>query len=41
MELGTLGAIYGGATGLAPQDVPQWTVALGAPAMRGQEVMLR
>ncbi|HEY5852488.1 MAG TPA: MCE family protein [Aldersonia sp.] len=41
MELGTLGAIYGGATGLAPQDVPQWTVALGAPTMRGQEVSLQ
>ena len=41
MELGTLGAIYGGATGLAPQDLPQWTVALGAPAMRGQEVSVR
>lgn len=41
MERESLSAVYGGATGLAPQDIPAWTTAIGAPALRGQEVSVR
>jgi phospholipid/cholesterol/gamma-HCH transport system substrate-binding protein len=41
LERASLGAVYGAATGLAPQDIPAWTTAIGAPALRGKEVSVR
>ncbi|NMN97890.1 MCE family protein [Antrihabitans stalactiti] len=37
----TLSMVYGAATGIAPQDIPQWTLLFGAPALRGSEVRMK
>jgi phospholipid/cholesterol/gamma-HCH transport system substrate-binding protein len=37
-ERDTLAVIYGQASGVAPETVPSWAAALGAPALRGVEV---
>lgn len=37
----TLGAIYGAAHGVSPDQVPDWVARIGAPAMRGSEVSVR
>lgn len=41
MEKHTLGAIYSAATGIPAKDIPSWTTAIGAPALRGSEVSVR
>lgn len=41
LERDTLSAIYGEATGTAPQDIPGWVTKIGAPAMRGNEVNVK
>jgi hypothetical protein len=40
-EQHTLGAIYGAANGVSPDQVPSWVSRIGAPAMRGSEVSVR
>ncbi|MBO0854154.1 MAG: MCE family protein [Nocardia sp.] len=37
----TLGAIYGAANGVTPDQVPGWVARIAAPAMRGSEVSVR
>ncbi|NKY48593.1 MCE family protein [Nocardia vermiculata] len=37
----TLGAIYGAAHGVSPDQVPGWVSRIAAPAMRGSEVSVR
>ncbi|MEU7764144.1 MCE family protein [Nocardia sp. NPDC049190] len=41
MEQQSLGAIYGAANGVAPEQVPGWVTRAGAPAFRGSEVSVR
>ncbi|MFD0365055.1 MCE family protein [Nocardia sp. GCM10030253] len=41
MEQQTLGAIYGAANGVSPEQVPGWVTRIGAPAFRGSEVSVR
>jgi virulence factor Mce-like protein len=41
MEERTLAAIYSAATGIPPQDIPAWTMLIGAPALRGSEVSVK
>ncbi|MEU6192020.1 MCE family protein [Nocardia sp. NPDC047038] len=41
MEQQSLGAIYGAANGVAPDQVPGWVTRVGAPAFRGSEVSVR
>lgn len=41
LERHTLGAIYGAANGVAPQQVPGWLTRVAAPAFRGSEVGMR
>ncbi|MGQ4596867.1 MCE family protein [Nocardia sp. R6R-6] len=41
MEQQSLGAIYGAANGVAPDQVPGWVTRAGAPAFRGSEVNVR
>ncbi len=41
VEQRTLGAIYGAANGVSPDQVPGWVTRIGAPAMRGSEVSVR
>ncbi|MGW4719941.1 MCE family protein [Nocardia sp. NPDC004260] len=41
MERQSLGAIYGAANGVAPDQVPGWVTRVGAPAFRGSEVSVR
>ncbi|WP_067811491.1 MCE family protein [Nocardia beijingensis] len=41
MERQSLGAIYGAANGVAPDQVPGWVTRAGAPAFRGSEVSVR
>ncbi|MGO4615246.1 MCE family protein [Nocardia sp. 2YAB30] len=41
MEQQSLGAIYGAANGVAPDQVPSWVTRAGAPAFRGSEVRIR
>ncbi|WP_174189045.1 MCE family protein [Nocardia barduliensis] len=41
MEQHSLGAIYGAANGVAPDQVPGWVTRAGAPAFRGSEVSVR
>ncbi|MGQ4617792.1 MCE family protein [Nocardia sp. R7R-8] len=41
MEQQSLGAIYGAANGVAPDQVPGWVTRAGAPAFRGSEVSVR
>ncbi|MFI6368854.1 MCE family protein [Nocardia sp. NPDC050630] len=40
-EQQTLGAIYGAANGVSPDQVPSWVTRIGAPAFRGSEVSVR
>ncbi|WP_280264815.1 MCE family protein [Nocardia wallacei] len=40
-EQQTLGAIYGAANGVSPDQVPSWVTRIGAPAMRGSEVSVK
>ncbi|MEV6135130.1 MCE family protein [Nocardia sp. NPDC051990] len=40
-EQQTLGAIYGAANGVSPDQVPNWVTRIGAPAFRGSEVSVR
>ncbi|MEV0249132.1 MCE family protein [Nocardia sp. NPDC050712] len=40
-EQRSLGAIYGAAQGVAPDEVPGWLTRAGAPAFRGSEVRVR
>ena len=40
-EQGTLGAIYGAANGVTPEQVPSWVSRIGAPALRGSEVSVK
>ena len=40
-EQQTLGAIYGAANGVSPNQVPSWVTRIGAPAFRGSEVSVR
>ncbi|MET8877851.1 MCE family protein [Nocardia sp. NPDC004604] len=40
-EQRTLGAIYGAANGVSPEQVPSWVTRIGAPAFRGSEVSVR
>ncbi|MFI6868098.1 MCE family protein [Nocardia sp. NPDC050406] len=37
----TLGAIYGAAHGVSPEQVPSWVTRIAAPAFRGSEVSVR
>ncbi|MBF6172809.1 MCE family protein [Nocardia blacklockiae] len=37
----TLGAIYGAANGVTPDQVPGWVTRIGAPALRGSEVSVK
>lgn len=37
-ERDTLAVIYGQASGVAPDSIPSWAAAIGAPALRGVEV---
>ncbi|MFE7800687.1 MCE family protein [Nocardia sp. NPDC057440] len=41
LEQQTLGAIYGAANGVSPDQVPSWVTRIGAPAFRGSEVSVR
>lgn len=41
MEQQSLGAIYGAAHGVSPDQVPSWVTRAGAPAFRGSEVSVR
>jgi virulence factor Mce-like protein len=41
MEQQTLGAIYGAANDVPPEQVPGWVTRIGAPAFRGSEVSVR
>ncbi|QIS06397.1 MCE family protein [Nocardia brasiliensis] len=41
MEQQSLGAIYGAAQGVSPDQVPSWVTRAGAPAFRGSEVSVR
>lgn len=41
MEEHTLASIYSAATGIPPQDIPAWTMLIGAPALRGSEVSVK
>ncbi|MFC3963151.1 MCE family protein [Nocardia jiangsuensis] len=41
LEQQQLGAIYGAASGVAPEQVPGWLTRVGAPAFRGSEVSIR
>jgi len=36
-----LGAIYGAANGISPDQVPTWVSRIGAPALRGSEVSVK
>ncbi|WP_067700060.1 MCE family protein [Nocardia jejuensis] len=40
-EQQALGAIYGAAYGVSPDDVPSWVTRIAAPAYRGSEVSIR
>lgn len=40
-EARTLGAIYGAAQGVLPDQVPSWVTRIGAPAFRGSEVSVK
>ncbi|MFJ1459792.1 MCE family protein [Nocardia sp. N2S4-5] len=40
-EQHTLGAIYGAANGVSPDQVPSWVTRIGAPALRGSEVSVK
>ncbi|MFX0579652.1 MCE family protein [Nocardia nepalensis] len=40
-EQQTLGAIYGAANNVSPDQVPGWVTKIGAPAFRGSEVSVR
>ncbi|MGV9410169.1 MCE family protein [Nocardia sp. NPDC003693] len=40
-EQQTLGAIYGAAHGVSPDEVPGWITRIAAPAFRGSEVSIR
>ncbi|MEV6277665.1 MCE family protein [Nocardia sp. NPDC051832] len=40
-EQRSLGAIYGAAHGVSPEQVPSWLTRAGAPAFRGSEVSVR
>ncbi|MBB5914488.1 virulence factor Mce-like protein [Nocardia transvalensis] len=40
-EQQTLGAIYGAANGVTPDQVPSWVSRIGAPALRGSEVSVK
>ncbi|WP_054816004.1 MCE family protein [Nocardia arizonensis] len=40
-EQQSLGAIYGAAQGVSPDEVPGWVTRVGAPAFRGSEVSVR
>ncbi|MET8774474.1 MCE family protein [Nocardia sp. NPDC004654] len=40
-EQRSLGAIYGAAQGVSPDDVPSWMTRIAAPAFRGSEVTVR
>ncbi|MEV0296779.1 MCE family protein [Nocardia sp. NPDC050710] len=40
-EQHSLGAIYGAALGVSPEQVPGWMTRAGAPAFRGSEVSVR
>ncbi|QIS15999.1 MCE family protein [Nocardia arthritidis] len=40
-EQRALGAIYGAAQGVSPEQVPSWITRIGAPALRGSEVSVR
>ncbi|WP_306363012.1 MCE family protein [Nocardia sp. CC227C] len=40
-EQQTLGAIYGAAHGVSPDEVPGWVTRIAAPALRGSEVSMR
>ncbi|MEV0033058.1 MCE family protein [Nocardia sp. NPDC050793] len=40
-EQQSLGAIYGAAQGVSPEQVPSWVTRIGAPAFRGSEVSVR
>jgi phospholipid/cholesterol/gamma-HCH transport system substrate-binding protein len=41
LERASLSSVYGVASGLAPEEIPEWTTAIGAPALRGKEVSVR
>ncbi|MFG1789956.1 MCE family protein [Nocardia sp. NPDC049149] len=41
LERQSLGAIYGAAHGVSPDQVPSWVTRVGAPAFRGSEVSVR
>ncbi|WP_040773186.1 MCE family protein, partial [Rhodococcus rhodnii] len=41
IERETLQVVYAEAGGIEPDDVPGWTTAVGAPALRGAEVSIR
>ncbi|RMI31047.1 MCE family protein [Nocardia stercoris] len=40
-ETQALGAIYGAANGVSPDQVPTWVTRIGAPALRGSEVSVK
>jgi hypothetical protein len=41
IERDTLAVVYGGGSGISPDQVPAWTTLVGAPALRGTEVSVR
>ncbi|MGV8872385.1 MAG: MCE family protein [Rhodococcus sp. (in: high G+C Gram-positive bacteria)] len=41
LERDTLAVVYANRGGVAPEDIPSWTTTLGAPALRGNQVVLR
>lgn len=40
-ERSTLAVVYANRGGVSPEDIPSWTTTLGAPAMRGNQIVLR
>lgn len=41
VERSTLDVVYANRLGISPSDIPSWTTALGAPAMRGNQIELK
>ncbi|MDZ7918273.1 MAG: MCE family protein [Rhodococcus sp. (in: high G+C Gram-positive bacteria)] len=41
VERSTLEVVYANRQGVSPADIPSWTTALGAPAMRGSQIELK
>lgn len=41
VERSTLEVVYANRIGVSPSDIPSWTTALGAPAMRGSQIELK